>query len=94
MQKRSNSAYARRARARNCAAAWLSLILPGLAAAQAVQAVPTVERPVVLPNRFEENWSVLADPDVPRKPGGALKYIPLPKDDPSTYLSLGADFRE
>jgi hypothetical protein len=31
---------------------------------------------------------------VPREPFDNLKYIPLSPDDPKTYLSLGADFRE
>ncbi|MGB8743190.1 MAG: alginate export family protein, partial [Xanthobacteraceae bacterium] len=37
---------------------------------------------------------MLADPRVPREPLDSLKYIPLSPDDPKTYLSLGADFRE
>ena len=44
-------------------------------------------------NRWQEDWSVLALPCVPRKPFDALKYIPL-GGDPSTYLSLGATLRE
>jgi Alginate export len=51
-------------------------------------------RPAILPNRWEEDWSVLADPRVPRELLDTLKYIPLSPDDPKTYLSLGADFRE
>jgi hypothetical protein len=54
--------------------------------------IPT--RPAILPNRWAEDWSVLADPRVPREPLDSLKYIPLSPDDPKTYLSLGADFRE
>ena len=51
-------------------------------------------RPVILANRWEEDWSALADPRVPREPFDNLKYIPLSPYDPKTYLSLGADFRE
>jgi hypothetical protein len=51
-------------------------------------------RPTILPNRWEEDWSVLADPRVPREPFDNLKYIPLSPDDPKTYLSLGADSRQ
>ena len=51
-------------------------------------------RPAILPNRWEEDWSVLADPRVPREPLDSLKYMPLSPDDSKTYLSLGADFRE
>jgi hypothetical protein len=51
-------------------------------------------RPTILPNRWEEDWSVLADPRVLREPLDSLKYILLSPDDPKTYLSLGADLRE
>jgi Alginate export len=71
-------------------------LLPTLAQAQESDAtgatVPT--RPAILANRWEEDWSVLADPRVPREPFDNLKYIPLSLYDPKTYLSLGADFRE
>jgi Alginate export len=73
------------------------LLLPHPVRAQeddnsASKTAPT--RPALLPNRWEEDWSVLADPRVPREPLDSLKYIPLSPDDPKTYLSLGADFRE
>jgi hypothetical protein len=55
---------------------------------------PTPTRPAVLFNRWQEDWSVLADPNVPKEPYDALKYIPLSPDDPKTYLSFGADVRE
>jgi hypothetical protein len=45
-------------------------------------------------NRWQEDWSVLADPRVPREAFDDLKYIPLSPDDPKTYLSFGADLRE
>jgi Alginate export len=51
-------------------------------------------RPAILPNRWEEDWSVLADPRVPREAFDNLKYIPFSPGDPQTYLSLGADIRE
>jgi hypothetical protein len=51
-------------------------------------------RPAILSNRWEEDWSVLADPRVPREPFDSLKYIPLSPNDPKTYLSFGADIRE
>jgi hypothetical protein len=44
-------------------------------------------------NRYQEDWSVRADPCVPRKPLDALKYTPL-SSNPKTCLSLGADRRE
>ena len=56
-------------------------------------AVP--ERPKIIPNRrWEEDWSVLADPRVKREPLDRLKYIPLSRRHPKTYLSLGFNLRE
>lgn len=51
------------------------------------------KRPVVLFNRWQEDWSVLANPCVPRKPLDGLKYISL-GGAPDSYLSLGANLRE
>jgi hypothetical protein len=48
-------------------------------------------RPSILFNRWQEDWSVLANPAVPREPLDDLKYMPLASD---AYLSLGADLRE
>jgi hypothetical protein len=73
------------------------LLLPQLVHAQEkddlASATPP-RRPAILSNRWEEDWSVLADPRVPSEPFDSLKYIPLSSNDPKTYLSLGADFRE
>lgn len=52
------------------------------------------QRPAILFNRWQEDWSVLADPRVPREPLDGLKYIPLSASDPKAYLSFGADVRE
>lgn len=54
----------------------------------------TAARPTIAFNRWSEDWSVLADPDVPREPLDELKYIPLSSSDTRTYLSLGANVRE
>ncbi len=73
------------------------LLLPQSVRAQASDTTTnttTPTRPTILSNRWEEDWSVLADPRVPREPFDNLKYIPLSPDDPKTYLSLGADLRE
>ena len=45
-------------------------------------------------NRWQEDWSVLADPRVPRQPFDELKYIPLSDSDRYTYLSFGAGTRD
>ncbi len=50
-------------------------------------------RPAINFNRWSENWSVLAQPCVPRAPFDGLKYLPL-SDDGLSYLSLGANLRE
>jgi len=60
--------------------------------ATGTDAVPP--RPVPLFNRWQEDWSVLADPRVPREPLDELKYLPLSAADPKMYLSLGANVRE
>ena len=61
----------------------------GQVAAPAVVA----ERPTILPNRWQEDWSALADPRIERERFDNLKYIPLSNDDPGTYLSLGLNAR-
>lgn len=57
------------------------------------QSVCSAKRPVVLFNRWQEDWSALANPCVPREPLDGLKYMPL-GGDPESYLSLGANLRE
>src|SRR3984957_10847850 len=56
----------------------LSLSLFRLAAsASDVPPAPAVEppaRPAILFNRWQEDWSVLANPDVPKEPFDNLKY--------------------
>lgn len=52
------------------------------------------ERPALRSNRWQEDWSVLADPSLGTQRGDGLKYIPLSADDPKTYVSLGANLRE
>ena len=54
----------------------------------------TADRPAIAFNRWTEDWSVLADPNVPREPLDELKYIPLSNYDACTYLSFGANVRE
>jgi hypothetical protein len=47
-------------------------------------------RPSIMFNRWEEDWSVLADPRVPREPLDSLKYIPLSAYDPKPTCRLVA----
>lgn len=53
----------------------------------------SAKRPVVMFNRWQEDWSVLANPCVPRKPLDGLKYMPL-GGIPESWLSLGVNLRE
>jgi len=43
--------------------------------------------------RWLEDWSPLADPRLRTEPLDRLKYIPLPFDDPKSYVSLGVTLR-
>jgi len=70
----------------------IALAVAGVACAAAGQTTP--ERPAIGFNRWQEDWSVLADPDLRTEPFDALKYIPLAAGDPASYLSFGADLRE
>jgi hypothetical protein len=60
--------------------------------APAMNEIPS--RPVPLFNRWEEDWSALADERVPRQPFDDLKYLSLSSIDRLVYLSLGANVRE
>src|SRR5262249_21199870 len=51
-------------------------------------------RPAILFNRWQEDWSVLADPDLRTQPLDGLKYIPLSSQDPKSYVSFGLNVRE
>lgn len=66
-----------------------------IATVMAQVAAPAVvgERPKILPNRWQEDWSALADPRIGRERCDNLKYIPLSNDVPGTYLSLGLNAR-
>jgi hypothetical protein len=66
----------------------------GAAAYAQTEMADTPQRPAILFNRWQEDWSALADPTTPREPLDSLKYIQLSSNDPSTYLSFGADLRE
>jgi Alginate export len=54
----------------------------------------TPQRPAIMFNRWQEDWSVLADPRVPREPFDEFKYIPLSDTDRYTYLLFGAGTRD
>ena len=76
------------------ALASLAVAAPALGQAQPAAADGSAPpaRPQIQFNRWQEDWSVLADPRTPREPLDSLKYIPLDQD-PKTYLSFGVDER-
>ena len=63
-------------------------------AAGASEPSPKITRPKIQTNRWQEDWSVLADPALRTEPFDSLKYIPLSPDNPHSYLSLGLSLRE
>lgn len=65
----------------------------GTSHAQTDDGTPPV-RPTIDFYRWQEDWSVLADPRVPPEFGDALKYIPFSDHDPKRYLSFGVTLRE
>jgi Alginate export len=76
---------------RAAATLWL-VAAPQTARADDSSSAP--QRPAIMFNRWQEEWSVLADPRFAREPFDEFKYIPLSVADPATYLSFGADTRE
>ena len=77
---------------------WVALASAGaFLLAHAVHAQETgvaPARPVPLFNRWQENWSPLANPALRNEPGDSLKYIALSANNPAGYLSLGVNLRE
>ena len=55
---------------------------------------PTPARPLPEAERWQEDWSALADPALRTGPFDALKYIPLSQEDGRVYVSLGGNARE
>jgi hypothetical protein len=74
------------------AGAWTEAVSAQDMAVTAADVPPT--RPAIAFNRWQEDWSVLADPRTPHEPFDELKYISLSSTDPKAYLSFGADLRE
>jgi hypothetical protein len=52
------------------------------------------QRPAIMTNRWQEDWSALANPALRTEPFDALKYIPIVPGDPKSYLSLGLTWRD
>src|SRR3954447_6470005 len=77
-----------------CAAGLLCAAAPQMVSADDQSKASTPQRPAIMFNRWQEDWSVLANPLVPREPLDELKYVPLSAFDPRTHLSFGANTRE
>src|ERR1700727_1407008 len=71
-----------------------SPVLAQTPTATSAQAKQPAARPIILMNRWQEDWSSLANPAVPRVPLDNLKYIPLSSEDAQSYISLGITARE
>ncbi len=55
---------------------------------------PRPHRPAIKFNRWQEDWSVLANPALRTEPLDDLKYIPFGTGHPEDYASLGLSLRE
>jgi hypothetical protein len=62
--------------------------------AQADETPHKATRPHPQSYRWQEDWSVLADPALRTEPFDTLKYIPLSPTDPQSYVSFGVNLRE
>jgi Alginate export len=70
------------------------LIVAASASTAAAEDNEAVRPKINLFYRWLEDWSALADPRARTEPLDSLKYIPLPFDDPKSYVSLGLTVRE
>lgn len=62
------------------------LLLPAIIFAQCPK-----QRPALQPLRYEEDWSLLADPDCKKEVADNLKFVPLGREN--WYLSIGGEIR-
>ncbi|MGJ4915197.1 alginate export family protein [Bradyrhizobium oligotrophicum] len=72
---------------RTAAALAMVAVSCGLAAAEDA-------RPAIRTNRWQEDWSVLANPALRTEPFDPIKYIPLQAGVPQSYVSFGMTLRE
>ncbi|WP_430390115.1 alginate export family protein [Dyella sp. 20L07] len=80
-----------------CGVLWSSGAWSQDAATESTQSAPDQEastRPSLRSNRWQEDWSVLADPSMRTQWGDSLKYIPLSANNPASYVSLGLNLRD
>ncbi|OAV54510.1 hypothetical protein A6U98_03015 [Rhizobium sp. WYCCWR10014] len=72
----------------------LVLCQTGQESAFAGEEASLAKRPTMKLDRSQEDWSLLADPNLRTQPLDRLKYIPLFPFDPDSYISLGVNIRE
>jgi hypothetical protein len=65
-----------------------------LAGSLVARAEEEAKRPEIRTNRWQEDWSALADPALRTEPLDAIKYIPIMPGDPKSYMSFGMTLRE
>ncbi|MBH5397203.1 alginate export family protein [Bradyrhizobium sp. CNPSo 4010] len=71
------------------------LAAPGsLAASSSALADEKPARPEIRTNRWQEDWSALANPALWTDPFDPIKYIPIMPGDPKSYVSFGMTLRE
>lgn len=74
--------------------------LPAALAGLCLSALPVLaddvaqQRPTIMTNRWQEDWSALTNPALRTEPFDALKYIPITPGDPKSYVSLGITLRD
>ncbi|XUM22080.1 alginate export family protein [Bradyrhizobium oligotrophicum S58] len=71
-----------------------SALLGVLCAATPALAEDNAARPTIRTNRWQEDWSALADPALRAAPFDPIKYIPLQSGVPQSYVSFGMTLRE
>ncbi|CCD88000.1 conserved hypothetical protein; putative signal peptide [Bradyrhizobium sp. ORS 285] len=57
-------------------------------------AIAEDDRPAIRTNRWQEDWSALANPALRTGPFDPIKYIPLQAGVPQSYVSFGTTLRE
>ena len=67
---------------------------PAVAADDEAAGKDSPSRPAIKLHRWQEDWSVLADPRLRTGLLDWLKNIPLSSTDPKSYLSFGQTVRE
>ncbi|HEV8695096.1 MAG TPA: alginate export family protein [Lysobacter sp.] len=76
-----------------CGAVGLLIAVPQVQAADISSPQEAATRPAIKTNRWQEDWSALAEPSLRTHPLDTIKYLPLRRNDARSYLSLGLNWR-